>query len=222
MTRAGLADGLYVITDHGAATVPGLVRRVEQALRGGARLVQYRDKQAGRPERHARAQALLELCRQQGVALIINDDVGLAAHIGAHGVHLGGDDMPIAAARTRLGPGALIGASCYNRLERARAAVAEGADYVAFGRFFASHSKPGAMPASPDLLTQARRELPVPVVAIGGITPANGAGLVAAGANLLAVIHGVFGQPDIQAAARAYAGLFDRVSRPAPGMRSEG
>ncbi|HUT39792.1 MAG TPA: thiamine phosphate synthase [Gammaproteobacteria bacterium] len=211
MVRAELADGLYAITDGRARTQADLVRRVEQAIRGGARLVQYRDKQASTDERLARAAALLGLCRQHGVALIINDDIELAAAIGAHGVHLGAGDTAVATARQRLGSRAIIGASCYNRLERAHAAVTEGADYVAFGRFFASHSKPEAVPASPDLLTQARRELPVPVAAIGGITPANGAALVAAGANLLAVIHGVFGQPDIEAAAQAYARLFDRV-----------
>lgn len=208
MSRTALADGLYAITAPGDETPPALAGQVEQALRGGARLVQYRDKNADLPTRRARASALLALCRRHGVALIINDDVELAAELGAHGVHLGGDDMTLATARRRLGPEALIGASCYNRLEHARAAVAAGADYVAFGRFFASRSKPQAVPADPSLLTRARRELPVPVVAIGGITPANGAALLAAGANLLAVIHGVFGQPDIEAAARAYARLF--------------
>jgi len=211
MIRDELADGLYAITDDCKGSPAELVRRVEQAIRGGARLIQYRDKEAGTTARHARAVALLALCRRHAVALIINDDVELAAAIDAHGVHLGAGDAAIATARERLGARAIIGASCYNRLELARAAVAGGADYVAFGRFFASHSKPGAVAAGPDLLEHASRELPVPIVAIGGITPANGAVLLAAGANLLAVIHGVFGQPDIETAARAYAGLFGRV-----------
>lgn len=209
--RTGLARGLYAITDHREETPEQLVRRVEQAILGGARLIQYRDKPSDPTRRRTRAAALLALCRQYAVALIINDDPGLAATIGAHGVHLGADDVSIAAARERLGTRAIIGASCYNRLECARAAVAEGADYVAFGRFFRSHSKPEAVAANRELLTRARRELPVPIAAIGGITPENGAGLVAAGASLLAVIHGVFGQPDVQAAARAYAGLFGPV-----------
>jgi thiamine-phosphate pyrophosphorylase len=209
MAHAELVDGLYAITDDYTGTQAALARRVDQALRGGARLVQYRDKQADSAERHARAAALLAVCRQRAVALIINDDVELAAAVGAHGVHLGAGDTTIPAARKRLGTRAIIGASCYNRPALARAAVAAGADYVAFGRFFASHSKPEAVPASPGLLMRARRELPVPVVAIGGITPENGAGLIGAGANLLAVIHGVFGQPDIEAAARAYARLFE-------------
>ena len=213
MARAELADGLYAITDHREETPEQLVRRVEQAILGGARLIQYRDKPSDHTRRRARAAALLALCRQYAVALIINDDIELAAETGAHGVHLGAGDAAIATARRRLGTRAIIGASCYNRLERARAAVAEGADYVAFGRFFHSHSKPEAVAANRELLTHARRELPVPIAAIGGITPENGIGLVAAGASLLAVIHGVFGQPDVQAAARAYAGLFDRVKR---------
>lgn len=213
MSRPELADGLYAITAPGDATPEALARQVEQALRGGARLVQYRDKHTAAATRKTRASALLALCRRHGVALVINDDVELAATLGAHGVHLGGEDMAIAAARRRLGPHALIGASCYNRLEHAHAAVAGGADYVAFGRFFASQSKPAALPADLSLLARARRDLPVPVVAIGGITPANGAALLAAGANLLAAIHGVFGQPDIEAAARAYTNLFDKVKR---------
>ncbi len=213
MTHAELADGLYAITDDCSCTQTELVQRVGQAILGGARLIQYREKQARDTERRARATALLALCRQHNVALIINDDVELAGAIEAHGVHLGADDTAIAAARQRLGAHIIIGASCYNRLDRAHAAVADGADYVAFGRFFASHSKPQAVPARLDLLTHARRELPVPVAAIGGITPANGAALITAGANLLAVIHGVFGQPDIQAAAQAYAGLFEPVRR---------
>ncbi|MEZ5543281.1 MAG: thiamine phosphate synthase [Pseudomonadota bacterium] len=209
MRRAGVADGLYVITDPGTRAPAQLVQQVAQALAGGARLVQYRDKRADAGERHARAAALLSLCRQHGATLIINDDIELAAALGAPGVHLGATDTAIAIARQRLGAHAIIGASCYDQLDRARAAVAAGADYVAFGRFFASHSKPEAVQAQPALLMRARRELNVPIAAIGGITPENGAGLIAAGANLLAVIHGVFGQPDIEAAARAYARLFE-------------
>jgi len=206
MAHAGIVDGLYAITDDYTGTTVELARRVEQAIDGGAQLVQYRDKQTGAAQRHARAAALLAVCRRHGIALIVNDDVELAASIDANGVHLGASDATITAARKRLGARAIIGASCYNRPELARAAVAAGADYVAFGRFFASYSNPG-------LLTHARHELPVPIVAIGGITPANGADLLRAGANLLAVIHGVFGQPDIQAAARAYTRLFEPLNR---------
>lgn len=201
--------GLYVITDP--ALIPGtaLAERVSAALAGGAVLVQYRDKDADPAERSARARAVLARCRASGVPLLINDDLDLASAIGADGVHLGRDDADPAQARLRLGRQALIGVSCYNLLARAEAAAAAGADYVAFGRFFPSRTKPHAIQADAGLLRQARR-LGVPVAAIGGIDGSNGGALVAAGADLLAVIHGVFGQPDVTAAARAIAALFSR------------
>jgi thiamine-phosphate pyrophosphorylase len=135
--------------------------------------------------------------------------VPLAAAVGAAGVHLGEHDIGLQAARRQLGPGALIGVSCYNRLELACKAADGGADYVAFGRFFSSTTKPAAVQATPALLMEARRRLDLPIVAIGGITPENGVELISAGADLLAVIHGVFAQPDVEAAARRYAALFD-------------
>ena len=141
--------------------------------------------------------------------LIVNDDVALAAAVEAAGVHLGHNDAAPAAARDLLGPRAIIGVSCYNRLDLALAARDQGADYVAFGSFFPSSTKPLAVRADIDLLRRARRELRLPLVAIGGITPENGAVLVGAGADMLAVVTGVFGAPDPQAAARAYARLFD-------------
>ena len=185
-----------------------IAQSVEQAIRGGARVIQYRDKQRDRATREATARRLARLCLSYDIPLIINDDVGLAARCHAAGVHLGRFDSTLLEARERLGPEAIIGISCYNSLERAQAAVAGGASYVAFGRFFPSKSKPDAVSADPALLRQARERLEVPLVAIGGITPDNGATLVAAGADLLAAIEGVFGQPDIEAAARKYAELF--------------
>ena len=172
-------------------------------------MIQYREKHLPREERGREARALAMLCQERDVPLIINDDIELAAACGAAGVHLGQDDAPVSRARRRLGQRAIIGVSCYNRMERARTAAGTDASYVAFGRFFPSKTKPGALQAQPALLKQARREISLPIVAIGGITPANGAELVHAGADLLAVIHGVFGQTDIRAAARAYAALFD-------------
>jgi thiamine-phosphate pyrophosphorylase len=139
---------------------------------------------------------------------IINDDVTLAKETQADGVHLGREDAAIAQARKQLGSRAIIGVSCYNELARAEQAAAQGADYVAFGRFFPSRTKPQAVPASLDLLREAKKKLHIPVVAIGGITPENGASLIAAGANALAVIEGVFGQADVRAAAERYASLF--------------
>jgi thiamine-phosphate pyrophosphorylase len=202
--------GLYVITD--SRLIPGgrIIERVSQAIDGGAVLIQYRDKYLPREVRSREAQALSALCRKRNIALVINDDIELAAACGAAGVHLGRDDASVSHARRRLGRQAIIGVSCYNQPERARAAAGTSASYVAFGRFFPSITKPGAVPALPALLTQARREINLPIVAIGGITPENGAELVHAGADLLAVIHGVFGQSDIKAAAQAYSAIFDR------------
>jgi thiamine-phosphate pyrophosphorylase len=203
-----LPDGLYAITDSRLTPPASLLEQVDRAIAGGARVIQYRDKLASDSERHALAAELAALCRRRQVPLIINDDAALAAAVGANGVHLGETDGTVAAARARLGNDAMIGVSCYNRMERAREVVAQGASYVAFGRFFASCSKPDAVPADTDLLYMARRELAVPVVAIGGITPDNAGTLITNGANLLAVIHGVFGQHDVQAAAASYARLF--------------
>ncbi|MES9967484.1 MAG: thiamine phosphate synthase [Sedimenticola sp.] len=182
--------------------------QVAQALAGGARVIQYRDKSGDDQKRLAEAGALLTLCRQHHAPLIINDDVELAARIGADGVHLGKDDPDIQAARTRLGKQAIIGISCYNQFDRASIALEAGADYIAFGRFFNSTVKPDAVQAQPDLLRRAKRELELPTVAIGGITPENGGALIEAGADMLAVIHGVFGQPDIRAACERFNELF--------------
>jgi thiamine-phosphate pyrophosphorylase len=200
--------GLYAITDSQLIPPAELAGRVSQAIAGGATIIQYRDKQRPPRERLQEATTLADLCRQCHVPLIINDDVELAAAVAAAGVHLGKGDTTPGQARKRLGKTAIIGISCYNQLERARHAVAAGADYLAFGRFFPSSSKPEAVPASPSLLTEARARFDLPLVAIGGITPANGRTLIEAGADLLAVIHGVFGQPDVRAAAEAYAALF--------------
>jgi len=208
MTRSKLADGLYAITDHTLIPPGQLTACVASAIAGGAAVIQYRNKQATDHERYQEATALVSLCRRHNVPLIINDNADLAAAVGASGVHLGRTDPPIRQTREQLGPGAIIGVSCYNDLERAIAAARAGADYVAFGRFFPSHSKPHAPPAEPPVLSHARRQLDLPIVAIGGITPGNGQSLLAAGANLLAAIHGVFGQPDIRAAAAQYAELF--------------
>jgi thiamine-phosphate pyrophosphorylase len=201
--------GLYAITDSSLQPPEKLLQRVDAAIDGGARLIQYRDKHSDQTVRRRQAAELAELCDRRGISLIINDDVQLALECGARGVHLGRDDCDITTARTRLGAEAIIGLSCYNQWPTALRAVAAGADYIAFGRFFPSRTKPEAVAANIELLTQASSSFEVPVAAIGGITPENGAQLVHAGADLLAVIHGVFGQPDVRAAARAYNRLFD-------------
>lgn len=196
------------------ATQPPLATQVAQAIGGGARLIQYRDKGGDAAARLRTARSLLAVCRAAAVPLIINDDLDLAARIGADGVHLGRDDPDPREARSRLGPGAIIGVSCYDRLQRALHAQAIGADYVAFGRFFPSATKPLAVPATPELLRQARRHLAIPLVAIGGITPERGCLLIAAGADMLAAVDAVFGHSDIRAAAAAFDVLFDSVYIP--------
>jgi len=200
--------GLYAITD---AEFKGeaLTAQVERAIQGGARVIQYRDKSDDLAQRLAESEAILSVCQHHRIPLLINDDIELASHIGAHGVHIGREDTTLAKARERLGGHAIIGVSCYNRFELAQQAVEAGADYVAFGRFFKSSSKPEAVQADPELLHRARAELSCPVVAIGGITPDNGARLIRAGADMLAVIRGVFAADDPTLAAKSIQNLFD-------------
>ena len=197
--------GLYAITPEGLGT-DTLVAAVRRALDGGAALLQYRNKAAGAELRREQALALLALSRKHNVPLIVNDDVELAASIDADGVHVGRDDGRVAAARLRL-RGKLLGASCYASLERAREAVADGADYVAFGSVFLSTTKPQVVRAPLALFSQARA-LGVPLVAIGGITIANAAEAVGAGADAIAVIADLFGAPDIRSRAAEFARLY--------------
>jgi thiamine-phosphate pyrophosphorylase len=199
-------SGLYAITPDLADTAV-LLAKTQAALAGGARLLQYRNKTADENLRREQAAALRELCRRYGAMLIINDHVELAREIDADGVHVGADDAGVAAARSLLGHSKIIGATCYNDLQRALAAAAQGADYVAFGSFFASSVKPGAVRAPLALLQQARRQVTVPVVAIGGITLDNAAGLIDAGANAVAVISALFAVPDVEVAARKFCQL---------------
>lgn len=198
--------GLYAITPESAST-DELIASVRQALQGGASVVQYRNKSAGPALRKEQALALLAMTRSKGVPLIINDDVRLAAAIDADGAHVGRDDDAVAMARSAL-PGKLLGASCYASLEAARAAIAQGADHVAFGSVFASSTKPDAPRAPLELFTQAR-SLAVPLVAIGGITLANAPLVLAAGADCVAVIADLFGAADIAARAVQYNRLFE-------------
>jgi thiamine-phosphate pyrophosphorylase len=202
-------NGLYALTSDLDDTT-ALRGRVAAALAGGARAIQYRNKRASRALRLEQAAALRDICRAHSATFIVNDEVDVALAVGADGVHLGRDDEAIAAARSRLGPAAIVGASCYDSIERAQSAVAAGADYVAFGSFHISATKPGALRADPSVLTVAKARLRVPVVAIGGITVENGAALIAAGADALAVISALFDAPDVEMAARAIAKLFDR------------
>lgn len=205
--------GLYAITPegvHGAA----LAALARAALDGGAAVVQYRSKAADAAQRLSDARALAALCRASGAAFIVNDDPALAQACGADGVHLGRDDGGVRAARALLGR-RLVGVSCYDSLARARAAVAEGADYVAFGSVFASATKPAAVRAPLALFGEARA-LGVPLVAIGGITPGNAPQVIRAGADCVAVISDLFSAPDVCERARAYALLFNASNEGRP------
>ena len=202
--------GLYAITDSTLIPAENFSDIVEQAIIGGACAVQYRDKTKDTAKQLDQARALHQLCQKHHIPLIINDNVELAQQISADGVHLGKHDGNIATARAILGNDAIIGVSCYNRLNLAEQAVKMGASYVAFGSFFNSSTKPNAIHASIDLLYQAKQRFKnIPIVAIGGITPENGKALVEAGVDCLAVIQGLFGQSDIKIAAQQYNELFD-------------
>jgi thiamine-phosphate pyrophosphorylase len=200
--------GLYAITDPYLTPGQKLFEAVEAALRGGIRVLQYRDKLHQAGDQLRIAQELRALCADYNTLFIINDDVALTRAVEADGVHLGKDDMDLHDARALLGIHTMIGVSCYNDLTRAQQAQKQGADYVAFGRFFPSRTKPQARPASLDTLRQARKTLSIPIVAIGGITLENADIVIDAGADMVAVIQGLFGQADIEVAARAFSDLF--------------
>jgi len=210
--------GLYAITPETGDT-GALCAAVSDAIDGGVRLVQYRSKVPASRDRLAQAGALLALCRARGVPLVVNDDVELAFALGADGVHLGRDDGDPREARKRL-PGAILGVSCYDDPELAVAAERAGADYVGIGSVFASRTKPQAARAGPATLARARGRVRIPIAAIGGITAANAAEAVAAGADMLAVISALFDAPDVAAAARALSMPFntepDTHVRPQP------
>ena len=199
--------GLYAVTPDLADTGT-LLDRVEAALAGGARLLQYRNKIADAALRLAQARALAALCRRYGVPLVINDHLDLALAVAADGLHLGGEDGSVAQARARLGPGRMLGVSCYRSMDNALNAARLGATYVAFGGFFPSRIKPSAERTPLSLLAEAKRQQALPVVAIGGITPDNAPGLIAAGADSVAVISALFDEPDVAAAARRFSALF--------------
>ena len=202
--------GLYAITDSTLLADGRLLPYVEAALKGGARLLQYRDKSDSDARRLREADALRELCERHGAQLIINDDAELAARLNV-GVHLGQEDGSLSVARALLGRKAIIGATCHARLELAEQAAREGASYVAFGRFFDSNTKPGAPSASLDLLDQARQRVNLPIVAIGGVTLDNAPELIAHGASLVAVVHALFAADsaaEVERRAHSFSELF--------------
>lgn len=198
--------GLYAIADSAYTEAADLESCCQAVLDAGCRILQYRDKNSDSQHRLERARVLQTLCRRYQAELIINDDLEVAAELQC-GLHLGADDADLASARQQLGPQAIIGASCYNQLDLAQQAQTNGASYIAFGAFFSSPTKPAAVVAQPDLLSQARK-LELPIVAIGGITPDNGAPLVAAGADMLAVISGLWQAANLRQQVQAYQRLF--------------
>lgn len=203
--------GLYAITDSQLLAGGRLLPYVEAALEGGARLLQYRDKSDDDARRLREAEALRDLCLRHGAQLIINDDLELATRLGV-GLHLGQQDGSLSAARALLGPRVVLGATCHGQLELAEQAAADGASYLAFGRFFDSSTKPGAPPASPELLEEARARFAQPLVAIGGVTLDNAPELIGRGAAMVAVIHALFAAEnaaEVERRARAFSRLFE-------------
>lgn len=211
MNPATRINGLYALTPDWSDSAK-LLDSVRTVLANGAHLVQYRNKCADPQLKTNQARALLSLCREFGATLIINDDVALALAIDADGVHIGAEDTSLAQARALLGTEKLIGVSCYSNLQLALESQSQGADYVAFGSFFASPTKPGAVTAPLSLLPVAKSQLHVPVVAIGGITLDNAPTLIEAGADAVAVISALFDGADIDATAKAFGELFEPVS----------
>ncbi|HZG19910.1 MAG TPA: thiamine phosphate synthase [Herbaspirillum sp.] len=199
--------GLYIVTPDWDDTAQ-LLAATELALQNGAALVQYRHKTAGPVQRRDQASALLALCRQHQVPLIINDHVDLCLEIDADGIHVGGTDASIAEVRRAVGPDRIVGASCYGTLELAHAAYRDGASYVAFGGFYPSRVKKYDFRTAPEIIAQSKREIPLPVVVIGGITLENAPPLVAQGADMVAVISSVYLVPVQERKTRQLADLY--------------
>ena len=206
---ANKIKGLYAIADTGTLDDDELFEKVRLVLTGGCRVLQYRDKSCDEEKRLRQAVELAKMCRRAGAVFIINDDAELARQVNADGVHCGRDDATVSETRARY-PKLMIGASCYNSLPRAQQAVNDGADYIAFGSFFLSSTKPQAKPADLEILQQARQRFEQPVVAIGGIVAENAEILISSGASAVAVISGVFLMPDPLLSSRKFTALFDK------------
>ena len=201
--------GLYAITDQQLITEEDFSESVEAALQGGAKIIQYRDKSNNLGKRLQQANLLRALCHQYHATCIINDDIELAKAVNAHGVHLGKDDFSLRHARQVLGENAIIGVSCYNNLNRAIEAEKYNADYVAFGAIFSSTTKPDARIAGLDIITKAKQQLSIPVCTIGGITQNNIQQVIAQGADMAAVISGIFSADDIKQSATTLSQFFN-------------
>jgi len=208
-----LLKGLYAITDPKLMGTD-LVAMVEFSISGGINILQYRNKIATLAQQEQEARTLAKLCKKHNVLFIINDNVELAIKVNADGVHLGQKDTHIQKARKQLGKNKIIGVTCNNQIELAQVAQAQGADYVAFGRFYNSITKPSAPQAELSLLSEARKTISIPIVAIGGITRELAPSLLKEGVDMLAVIQGIFGQPDILEATRQLVELFNTIDTP--------
>ena len=202
-----MISGLYAVTPDEADTEV-LLAKVEGALKGGASILQYRNKSASFGLQVEQAREILPLCKQYQVPLIINDSVELCLMLGADGVHIGTDDGNIAEVRAQLGADKILGASCYNRFDLALNAQQAGASYVAFGACFASSTKPHAPVATLDLFSQAKAQLSIPAVAIGGISLINASSVINAGADSIAVINAIFSADDVKLSTQQFAQLF--------------
>ena len=207
MTYKQNLHGLYIITEP---TLCGdaIVSKVEQAILGGAQVIQYRNKAASNEIQRSEALALRALCQQYQRCFLINDNIELALEVNADGVHLGQSDSSLAEARKQLGDTKIIGITCHSDIKSAIQAEKNSANYVAFGRFYPSQTKPSAPPATIEILQQAQSELNIPIVAIGGVTSNNASTLIHAGANMIAVIHAIFSAQDIKQTAQCLSDKF--------------
>ncbi|MEK7302786.1 MAG: thiamine phosphate synthase [Pseudomonadota bacterium] len=200
-------SGLYAITPD-LENTNDLLNKVQQALEGRVQLIQYRNKLANEILRRKQAKLLLQLCREYGIPLIINDHLDLAIEIDADGLHVGQDDISVTKARNQFGQDKIIGASCYNNLNLAVQAEKEGADYVAFGAFFSSLTKPNTISVTMDLVDQAKKKISLPIVAIGGIKLANARTVIQGGCAAVAVCNDLFHTENIKTTATQYSQLF--------------
>lgn len=206
-----LLQGLYAITDPVLTPTSTLLTQVEATLLGGTRVIQFRDKSQDHELRLQTARQLRTLTQQHSALLIINDDVALCQQCGADGIHLGQGDTKLQKARQQLGSHFIIGATCHGSIELADNALQQGADYLAFGRFFASNTKPNAQPAKLEQVQEFIQQCPVPTVAIGGITLNNAAPLLEAGFDMLAVVQDVFSHPSISKQCQRFQALFSQT-----------
>ncbi len=207
MRDSSIIKGLYAITPD-MADLNTLVHKTQLAIEGGAFMVQYRSKKQDHAVKMQQCAAILRLCREYGVPCIVNDDVEMCRILEADGVHLGENDDNIAEVRRILGEDAIIGSSCYDQLDRAKQAQKEGATYVAFGAVFPTPTKPNAPRATLELLREAKREIHIPIVAIGGITVNNAHDVIEAGVDAIAVITSLFEAKTIKETAETFLKMF--------------